>query len=334
MLPNKICESITCLESLVKVRSDCDSTNCADFYVEDIEGVDIARLSEAATVNSPSGLQFGRDLVNLSAREMLSDVEFLIGSGYSLVPTFGELCSTCSFGTVYRAGTKTKVTNTVGTKYSVLRIGTMQVLTNFTGTAILIIDDTTTQKQYTVDLQSGVIANLVVDYSTEQKAAYVYMADATIGLAQVNCTGSNGCGCGSQNRNAAKVITYSGMLGATVLPYQYGFLICSSVQCSSDLMVCDLIKQTPKIFGIALFYKTGAKYYSNVFLSTRNNRTAGQDEEKKAEMREYYEGLYQTRLQGNRTTKGIYGIVSKYLSQRNDKCVVCDGNTKTAWMTG
>lgn len=333
MLPSKTCDSLTCLESLVKVRADC-TDDCADFYVEDLEGVDSARLSELATVNSPSGKTFGSDLVSISAREMLSDIELLIGNGYSLKPTFGELCSQCTFLTTYTANTRVKVKNLIATNYSILQIHTLQILTDFTGTAVLVVDDGT-QNFYNVDLEAGVISTTTLEFSTSSKTVMIYFQDTTIGLAQVNCKTSSGCGCGgAANRAATQTINFSGMTGLVAAPFQYGFLVCASVACSSDLMVCDLIKQTPKLFAMTLLYKVGAKYYSDARLSVRNNRTAGQDEEKKIDMQEYYADLYKTRLQGTKITKGVYGIISGYLQQRNDKCVVCEATVKQGWVTG
>lgn len=333
MLPNKTCDSITCLESLVKVRADC-TDDCAPFYVEDIEGVDSARLSELATVNSPSGKTFGSDLVSISAREMLADIELLIGNGYSLKPTFGELCSACTFLTTYTANTRVKVKNLVATSYSILHIHTLQILTNYTGTAGLIVDDGT-PTSYSVELENGIISTATLEYSTTAKTVMIYFQDTSIGLAQINCKTSSGCGCGeASNKGATQTINYSGMIGLAAAPFQYGFLVCASVACSSDLMVCDLIRQTPNIFAMTLLYKVGAKYYSDARLSVRNNRTAGQDEEKKIDMQEYYAALYKQRLYGSKTTKSIYSMVSGYLKQRNDKCVICEGNVKQGWAIG
>ena len=334
MLPKKICDSISCLQSLVKLRSDCTDGNCADFYIEDLEGVDTTNFSDIANVNSPSGKMKANDLINVAAREMLADIEMLIGNGYSLKPTFGELCSACSFLTTYTANTRIKVTNVIATKYSILQIHTLQILSNYTGTAVLIVDDGT-QTQFNVDLVNGVIANVTLEYSTSATSVMIYFQDTTIGLAQISCTVPSGCGCGgAANRAASQTITYSGMIGIVAAPFQYGFLPCASIVCSSDLMVCDLIKQTPKLFAMTLLYKVGQKYYSDARLSKRNNRTAGQDDDEKIDMESYYAGLYKTRINGTKITKGIYGIISSYLKQRNDKCVMCDGNVKQGWAIG
>jgi|GEM_PF-4551710 len=335
MLPKKTTDSTVCLESLVSVRSTCDASDAALFFIEDLEGVDAARLYEVANVNSPSGKILGKDLINIASREMLADIEMLIGNGYSLKPTFGELCSACTFLTTYTANTRVKVTNVIATKYSILQIHTLQILANYTGAAVLIIDDGT-PTTFNVDLQNGVIANITLEYSTSATSVQIYFQDTTIGLAQVSCnTPVSGCGCGgAANRAASQTITYSGMLGIVAAPFQYGFLPCASITCSSDLMVCDLIKQTPKLFAMTLLYKVGQKYYSDARLSKRNNRTAGQEDDEKIDMESYYAGLYKTRLQGSKITKGIYGIISSYLKQRNDKCVMCDGNIKQGWAVG
>lgn len=340
MLPAKTCDSLTCLQSLVKVKSNCVADDCAEFYLEDIEGADISSLSEISNVNSPSGKMLGSDLINIGAREMLADIELLIGQGYSLIPTFGELCSSCTFVTTsYVANARVKVSNLIATKYSILQIHSLQVLANYTGAAVLVIDDLKTPKYYDITLVAGEVAIITfteTPYSTTEKNISVYLQDTTIPLAKINCpSSSSGCGCGgSANRSAARTINYSGFVGITASQFQYGFLICASVVCSSDLMVCDLIKQVPKLFAMTLLYKVGSKYYSDSRLSKRNNKTAGQNGEEKLDMQEYYEGLYKTRLQGTKITKGLNSIISQYLKQRNDKCVVCEGTTKQGWAIG
>lgn len=336
MLPVKVCDSQNCLEKLVGVRSDCENGNCSDFYIEDIEGVDLKSLAEIANINSPSGVTVAKDLINTASREMLGDLELLIGNGYSIKETFDKLCSTCTYLTSYANNAGISVNSTVVTKYGVLRVHSLQALTNYTGKAAILINDGKATKSFPVDLVAGEIGVFTLSYETLEKSVKITFDNPAIGSAKINCPStSTGCGCGgSASRSAANTIRFQGLVGGQSAPNQYGFIACASIGCSNDAMICDLISQTPKLFALTLLYKVGAKYYSSARLSKRNNRTAGQEDEEKIDMQAYYSKLYGTRLTGTAINKGLYGIISNYLKQKNDKCVSCDGKNKQGWAAG
>jgi hypothetical protein len=335
MLPNKSCDSVTCLQSLVGVKEDCANSDCYNYYISDIEGVDLKALASIAGPQNVSGVQMAKDIINISAREMLGDIDMLIANGFSLKETFGDLCSTCTFLTIYQAGGGVKVQNVITSLYSVLRIQSIEALTNFTGAAVLILNDGVEAKTYDVELVAGVISPITLNYSTQQKFVKIYFQDTSIGMAQISCPTIGGCGCGgTRNRDATSTIKYTGLVNQADTSTQYGFKVCASVGCSSDLLVCALIQQVPNVFGLTLLYKVGQKYFADARLSTRNNRVAGQDSEQKETMSDYYAALYNRRLNGSKDTKGVRLIINNYLRQRNDKCVVCDGLSKVGWATG
>lgn len=334
MLPKKDCsDPLQCLQNLVGVRSECDNADCYFFYIEDLEGVELKRMAELSSTSSPSGKGFGRDMIDGAAREMLGDIELLLMDGYSLKESFGDLCMTSQFVETYTNGAGSIVTSNVKSSYGLLRITRIEALTNRTGNAVLIVHDGIVAKMYNVTLTAGAIVPILLDYSTQEKSAKIYFQDETIGVAQMVTTANGGCGC-SGNKAAMNTIKYSGFIGNVTLTAQYGLKVCASVSCSNELLICDLVKKMPRIFGMTLLYKTGAKYYSEARLSERNTRTAGMDEEKKIDMADFYTGLYNQRLRGTRGLKGITTVVGAYLKQSGDKCVVCNSTVLTSWATG
>lgn len=334
MLPKKTLDKINCLESLVGIRSECKDI-VYPFYLEDLEGVDIKSLASLATVNSPSGVSFGKDIINRAAREMMADIDLLIQNGFSLQDTFGSLCGACDYVLLYQTNAGIKVTNTIVSNYSLMQISRIEMLTNFTGNAVLVIDDSITPVQYDVVLQNGVIVPANLSYQTDQKKVNIYFTNAAIGLANISCKTASGCGCGGASNRAAKdTIRYSGLLAGMDTTTQYGFKVCANIVCSSDLMVCELMKQMPNIFGITLLYKAGQKYYSDARNSTRNNRVAGQDNEQKELMSDYFARLYNKNMTGTKQTKSIRTTINNYLKQRTDKCIICDGLTKIGYAAG
>lgn len=338
MLPKKICDSVTCLEKLVTVRADCKNSTCSDFYIEDLEGIDIDKLAQMAGLQQVSGVELAKDLIHAASLEMLGDIELLIGQGFSLTPTFGELCSECDFIQLYQPAGGIQIQNTINSGFSYLLINSLDILTNYTGSAVLVISDGKTSQEFTVQLEAGVIAPVLLNYTTQQKIVSIYFQDTTIQTAQVQCVRtSSGCGCGGAKNTAAMTsIRYSGYANSIASKTQYGFKACASVQCSSDALVCDLIQRMPKIFGLTLLYKVGQKTYSSSRMAVDRITpfTSENQDEKKRDMVLYYENLYKTRLNGKGVTKGISSIINGFLRQRIDKCVTCDANSLRGWATG
>lgn len=336
MLPIQDCDKISCLEKLVGIRSlPCPDGNCPDFSLDQLEGVDIDYLAKLAKGSQLSGEEVGKDLIRNSAKEMMGDIEMMLASGFQLLPTIGELCSTCEYSSFYVPGTGIKVTNNSLTGYGLLRITSVKIKANATGEYNLKIDDGVEPKLFPVVLEAGTIMPVILNYSTTQKFARVSLEDEAVGLAQVNCPTSSSCGCGGGSNPAKNLITYSGQVAEMDSSIQYGFIVCANISCSYDILVCDLVRQTPNVFALTLLYKAGERLNTGGKLSLRNNRVKAQGVEVKEEEMFKYNGLYRKRMQGSTTEIGIRGIVKEYLKNRKgDTCIQCDTIRKVGYATG
>lgn len=338
MLPTTTCDRTTCLSSLIGVQSDpcLDPTKCPPFFVEQIDGVDIDKLSKIAGPADLSGKAYAERLIKQAAVEMTGDLELLIGNGYTLAETIGEVCSNCDFTNMYIPGGGIKIFNASLSQYSQIKITSFKLKANATGDHVLKIDDGVAPQTYPLTIQAGVEMplNLLVPYITQRKSVYISLVDQTVGLAQITCPVKSGCGCGSSN-SAKNLIQYSGTIGGMDASAQYGFIGCANIGCSSDILICEMVRQTPNLFGLTLLYKVGEKINTGSKLSLRNNRTSVQpDEIKDGEMFKYM-GLYRKRLNGSATERGIRHIISDYLNKRSgDNCIQCVGNNRVAYVTG
>lgn len=333
---NSICNQVECLEGLVGIRSQCTQPEeeCAPFFVEDIEGIDVQALAKIAKGSNLTGVDFGNQIINSAAREMIADIEVLVQNGYSMQNIAGELCSSCNLLPVYTAGAGITIRTNVPSPYQELHITKLNILANATGAHVVIIDDGQTQRPYNVNLVAGVIMPVLLNYRTAERIVRVYLQDNTVGMAQVNCTTQSGCGCGVSSKSGLPVII-SGWNGLVETTAQYGFLPCASVTCSYDALVCNMIKQAPNIFGLTLLYKIGEKLYSHRMASERNNAQVSFNDEEQADEGKNYGKLYWWKMQGTTKGKGVKHIVSDFLSkQKKDKCVVCDSLIKTGYVTG
>lgn len=336
MLPLKSYDGeLDCLQKLVGVKADCTTTT-AYHYIEDIEGCDISALAAIANVQSPSGRELANDIIAQAAREMMGDIDFA-GGGLQLADTFGDICSACNFLTNYSAGGGIKIQKVIASPYSVLKIFQIEVVANFTGDAILVLDDGKGIRTFPVTLTAGQLDTLKLSYETDQRLVKVYFQDNTIPVSRIDCPVVRSCGCGggAANSTASDTIRYTGLINGVDTDLQFGFKVCAAVVCDSAVMVCDLIRQAPKSFALTLFYKVGAKYYSESRESKRINRVAGRDGDEKKDMNAFYTRLYNNRLKGTGDSKSIESIIKIYLRhRRNDRCVTCESVKRTSWVTG
>lgn len=331
------CIAENCLSNLVSLRAACVEGDCTPYFVEDLAGIDLTFLANSASPSGISGAQYATNLINTASRIMLGDLEMILTSGYSLVEAFGETCSSCVYLNTFVAGGGVIVKNIVGSKFSELTISKVEINCNAEfGTAQnLVFNDGKTIKMFPFTAQgTNVVTPVILAYKTTEQSVKVYLENEAITLAAVDCGTTKGCGCGSTGVAKDIVINYSGLLLGMETTQQYGFKICASVGCSSDLLTCKLIETTPNIFGLTLLYKIGALAYSNAPLSIRNNRTTGFDDVKQQDMADYYESLYQQRLTGNTKVKGLKLVVVAYLNRNKDRCISCDSVYKISYATG
>jgi hypothetical protein len=336
MYPKTFTDKINCLESLLGIRSQCVVDDEYPFWIEDIEGMDVKRLASMARASSFTGKDFGKFLINSSAREMMGDLELLLNDGYKMNNIVGDMCSSCSPIPSYTANGGIIVKSVVGTKFPILRITSLMVLTNNTGTYELVIDDGVDAYTKDVQLQAGVLMPFKLKYATTKSSARVFFSDPTVQLGQIVCATPSSCGCGGST-TSANPIQIAGLLGGVEVSTQYGFLPCAAVDCSYDSLVCNLIQQVPNIFGQALLFKFGEKYYSHRQTSERNNDSVsyGEQQEEEDTPMKKYRIQYWARMQGKTDRNSIRKVINDYLGKyRSDKCIICESKIKTGYITG
>ena len=340
MLPkNPALNSFHCLTSLMGVRSECDAATLAtakEFWIEDIDGYDAQKLSKLARGSHLKGSSLASWLIDSAAREMMGDLELLMNNGYSVKSMVGDMCSSCSFLPSYAPGSGVVVKTTSPSNLSQLVITKLTILANVTGTREFIIDDGVTPKPFNVDLQAGVQIPVIVDYKTYQKSVKIYFTDATVPLGLIQCATTSSCGCGKTSADATSPITIAGLLNGTEGATQYGFLVCAGVACSYDLLVCNMIKKTPRIFGLVLSFKVAEKLTLQKNMSERNNEVASYGETGGEELQRNYGQLYWAKLKGtNRGEKGLKDVIQSYLKTVTwDSCIDCQTKIYSSFATG
>lgn len=334
MFPTTFVDQVTCLQSLMGIRTLCTVDKEYPFWLEDIEGVDVTKLAKMAKGSNPNGKDFGTQLINTGARQMLGDIETLIRDGYRLNNIAGDMCSTCSLLPSYTVNSGIIVKSTLPSRFQIMRITDLTILTNVTGPKILSLDDGLTVTTYPVELVSGVLIPIKIPYSTSQKTVKIYFTDPTVGLGQISCATPSSCGCGGSQKSN-NPINISGMLAGVETTTQYGFLPCASIDCSYDSLVCNLINQMPNIFGLTLYYKVAQLYFDHKNVSDRNNDAVSFNEEDGKDRPKNYGQLYWAKMKGTKDVAGLNKMISDYLKQnRKDSCVLCDSKAITAYVTG
>lgn len=333
MLPKSTLDKVECLESLVGVRTGCTVTENYPFWIEDIEGVDVDKLAKLAKGSNGTGKDFGQQLINSSARELLGDIELLMNNGYSMKNIAGDMCSSCTLLPTYVTGGGITITSNINSRFRNLQITKLTMLTNVTGPRVFILDDGITQTEKTVQLTAGMNVPVKLNYITSEPKVKVYFQDSSVGVGRVSCATNSDCGCGSSSKATLPLI-FSGLLNGSEVTGQYGFLACAAVTCSYDALVCNMIKLTPNVFGQTLLYKIGEKYYLHKSASERNNEAASYNEEEKSVFVRNYGALYATRLYGKGDRRAVKNIINDYLKQNKDTCVTCHAKIMTAGATG
>ena len=226
------------------------------------------------------------------------------------------------------------IKSTVATRFQILRITKLTILANVSGEKQITIDDGVTPRFYTVNLTANTLMPVVIEYSTTEKSVKVFFTDNDVPLGLISCATPSSCGCGGSVTSNSPV-NIKGLVAGVESSTQYGFLPCVAVDCSYDILVCNLINQTPNIFGLAMLYKVGALYYDNKNVSDRNNDAVAFNDDPKEETRKNYDRLYWAKMKGTAGTIGINKIINDYLkTYRADKCVICEAKIMTAYITG
>lgn len=333
MFPQSDTDRTECLETLVGIRTGCSVDERKPFWIEDIEGVDINVLGTIAKGTNHSGKDFGRQLINSAAREFLGDIELLVNNGYGLKEIAADVCSTNALLTSYTPNAGIVVKSNIYSRFKTLKITRLQVLTNTTGPRIIRFDDGLTTTDYPVTLTAGTIIPMDFNYTTEQPQVIIKFTDPTVGVGKVAVTKS-GCGCSGSKVNGGDVL-FSGIVGSVESTSQYGFLPCAAITCSYDALICNMVKLTPNIFGLTLFYKVGEKFFLHKAQSQRNNDVVSFNEGEPSELVRNYGALYVSKLYGKTDRKAVKHVISDYLKRNaRDNCVICNSKSRVAAITG
>lgn len=334
MNPKTYTDKTVCLQELVGIRTACEVDTDYPFWLEDIEGVDVKKLSSIAGPSNLTGKDFGRQLINSAAREMMGNLQLLVNNGYRMNDIFGSVCSSCSFLPTYLADTGIKIKSIVNSPYQVLRISSLKILANVTGAKNIVIDDGVLPVVLEVDLTSGVIMPVKLNYTTKERTVSIYFQDDTVPGGAIVCSKNSSCGCSGSSANSSP-INVTGLLGGVDNSTQYGFLPCVTIECSIDALICSMIRSLENTFGLALLYKIAEKYYANRELSERNNESVSFNGEPQEEQGRNYGRLYWTTMNGTKTNRGIKNLINDFLrTQKKDSCVICDSKIMTASVTG
>lgn len=327
-----------CLEKLVGVKELCTELAVQPlFYLDDAEGLDRVALSNLAKASNGSGLAFGKEIIESASRFLIADIESLIPKGYSIKSSLNSFCNTCTYTSMTSGVQKTGIVvkNVSTSKNGFLSIDSLKVMTQSSGNYTIVLDDGISPKQITYDFTAGtevVITN--IDFKTSSKSVKIYFSEPSVLVTALSCPVKKSCGCSGRRSDNSTDIQVKGLSNDSETSTQYGFVPCASVVCSLDNIMCSIINQQPKLFALALFYRSAARYFSEFQTTTRNNRNASFDEEEKLSLADRYIALYYERLRGSQNVKGIADNMSAVLNNLSDPCIECSRKTSTAWAIG
>lgn len=323
-----------CLNSLVSLKELCTIDSAQPlFWLDDAEGLDRESLSQLAKPSNGSGKAFGASIIDTAGRLLMADIESLVPKGYAIKSSLNSFCNNCTY-TVMSSGTSftgVVIKNISNSKNTYLSIDSLKVMIGSSGTYNIVLDDGVTPKIIEHNFVAGtevVISN--IPYKTSHKSVKVYFLEPGVLVTALNCPTQKSCGCSGSTVNS-KEISVKGLYNNTEFTTQYGFVPCASVICSMDNILCSIVNQQPRLFALALFYRSAAKYFADFAVTQRNNRNASFDTEEKLALANQYMELYYERLRGSGNVKGIADNLSSVLNNLSDPCIECSRMVTTAW---
>lgn len=323
-----------CLTKLLGIKELCtENTVQPLFYLDDAEGIDRVGLSQLTKASTPSGLQFGKELIDSAARFLIADIESLVPKGYSIKNSLNSFCNTCTYTSMSTATQKTGIVirNISSSKNAYLSIDSLKVMIGSTGTYTVVLDDGISPKQISYDFTAGVeVVMSNINFKTSSKSVKIYFLEPAVLVTALSCPTQKSCGCSGKTAQS-KDLTVKGLYNDAEFATQYGFVPCASVVCSLDNVICSIVNQQPRLFGLALFYRATARYFSEFGVTTRNNRNASFDEDVKLSLADRYIALYYERLRGNSNVKGIADNMASVLNNLGDPCVECTTKVSVSW---
>jgi len=329
--------AIECLNTLVGLKEICGvDTATPLFWLDDAQGLDRQALDQLAKPSNGSGKIFGTEIIESASRFLMADIETIIPKGYSIKSSLNAFCNTCTYTgiTSGSAFTGISVTNLSTSTNAYLSIDSLKVMIGSTGTYTIVLDDGISPKQISHAFTAGtevVITN--ISFKTSAKTIKIYFLEPGVLVNALNCPTQKSCGCSGQTK-LSKDISIKGLLNGAEFTTQYGFVPCASVVCSLDNVICSIVNQQPRLFALALFYRSVARYFSEFPVTQRNNRNASFDKEEKNSLADEYMALYYERLNGSGNIKGIADNMAAALNSLSDPCVDCQRGTTIAWGVG
>lgn len=328
----------TCFQNLLGIKGTCEPQE-AQYWLDDIPGIDLGKLANVAESNSPTGEQLAARLIESAARIMAADVEAIYDGQYKVQNTLVTGCSTCTYtGNYTNAATKTGllIKNTAESAFSSLLIDRLTVKINSAGEFNVVIDDGSTSNLRVIPFtfEAGVEYELQgINYRTKQKQVKVYFQESGVLIAQLSCKRpGSGCGCSG----APAVISdlqYTGLTNDAETQQAYGFIPCAMIVCDAADMLCFVAHSAPRMIGMALLYKTAELYFSTRLQSARNNKIVGNNTDETKEDVAKYAKLYKEKLNGT-ATRGVKDLVYTTLQQSHDVCIVCNSLVAIGWAAG
>lgn len=328
-----------CLNNLVGLKNLCEAAATQPlFYLDDAEGIDQLALAQLAKPSNGSGKAFANDIIDGSARLLLTDIESLVPKGYSIKSSLNSFCNTCNYTsmTSSTANTGIIIKNISSSKNAYLSLDSLKVMIGSTGLYNIVLDDGITPKMIEKDFTANTELQIInISFKTASKYIKVYFLEPGVAVTALNCPTTSNCGCsGSSRPDSSRDIQVKGLLSGNEFTTQYGFVPCATVVCSLDNVLCTIVNQQPRLFALALFYRSVARYFSEFPVTQRNNRNASNNKEEKRELSEYYMELYYERLRGSVNVKGISDNMAAAMNSINDACVDCSRPVATAWAVG
>lgn len=325
-----------CLQNLVGVKELCQANAIQPlFYLDDAEGLDRNALAQLTKSSNGSGLAFGNEIIESASRFLIADIETLIPKGYAIKSSLNSFCNACTYTGVSTATANTGVIvkNISTSTNAFLSIDSLKVMIASTGTYNIVLDDGILPKQIEHAFTAGtelVITN--INFKTAATSVKIYFLEAGVLVQALSCPTTKSCGCSGSVQS--KDLQVKGLLNGAEFTTQYSFIPCASVVCSIDNVLCSIINQQPKLFALALFYRSVSRVFSEPKVTERNNVFASFSKEEKAELAALYMGMYYERLNGSSNVKGIADNMSSALNNLNDDCIECSRKVSVAWATG
>ena len=326
--------AIECISNLVGLKELCTADSIQPyFWLDDAQGIDRTALAQLAKPSNGSGKAFGNEIIESAARFLMTDIETLIPKGYSIKSSLNSFCNVCTYTGMTSSASNTGiiVKNLSTSPNGSLSIDSLKVMIASTGTYTIVLDDGIAPKQIPYEFTAGtevIITN--INFKTSSKSVKIYFLEAGVLINALNCPTTKSCGC-SGSTAQSKDLSVKGLLSGGEFTTQYGFIPCASVVCSMDGIICQVVNQQPRLFGLALFYRSVARIYQEVGVTQRLNGFASFSKEEKQALADEYMSLYYERLNGSGNIKGISDNMGAALNSLNDPCVECLRPTAIAW---